>query len=339
MTNQSAVDAAAILRGMANGLRVSQALLVAAELGLADYLSKRPHDGFELATATGADPAALGRVMRALCALGVFSELQSGHFSLKSAGQFLRSEVPGSYRAGVLFHTGAVRWRCWSELLQTVKTGTSATERLLGKQLFDFYAGDAAESKIHDEAMRAFSASHAKILLDVIDFHRIGMAVDVGGGTGELLAAILSENPDLRGVLFDRPNVVKHNVLNKFADRCTVEGGSFFERVPGNGDLYLLKNIVHDWDDESVQAILGCCRRCMPANSRLVIIERKLPELAEPKADVEAFLTDLEMLVMTSGGRERTESEFRILLANAGFELLKVMPTSSPLFILEARPA
>ncbi len=159
MTNQSAVDAAATLRSLANGLRVSQALLVAAELRLADYLAKRPHDRFELATATGVEAGALGRVMRALCALGVFLELPSGHFSLESVGQFLRSEVPGSYRAGVLFHTGAVRWRCWSELLRTVRTGACATKRLLGKELFDFYAGDAAESKIHDEAMRAFSAS------------------------------------------------------------------------------------------------------------------------------------------------------------------------------------
>jgi O-methyltransferase domain/Dimerisation domain len=341
MDNQSAAAAAATLRGLANGLRVSQALFVAAELGVADHLSERPHDRFELATVTGADPAALGRVMRALCALGVFSESRSGHFSLESAGQFLRSEVPGSYRAGVLFHAGAVRWRCWSELLQTVKTGTNASERLLGKQLFEFYAIDAAESKIHDEAMRAFSASHAEILLDAVDFHRAGVVVDVGGGTGEFLAAILAENPDLRGVLFDRPNVVDHavHVLSRFADRCTTEGGSFFERVPDNGDTYLLKHIVHDWDDERVHAILCCCRRCMPASSRLVIIERKLPDLAEPKADVETFLTDLEMLVMTSGGRERTESEFRNLLANAGFELLRILPTSSPLFLFEARPA
>jgi O-methyltransferase domain len=149
-------------------------------------LSERPHDRFELATVTGANPAALGRLMRALCALGVFSESRSGHFSLASAGQFLR-------------------WRCWSNLLETVRNGTNATERLLGKQLFEFYATDAAESKIHDEAMRAISASHTEILLDAVDFRHASVVVDVGGGTGELLAAILTKNPDLRGVLFDRP--------------------------------------------------------------------------------------------------------------------------------------
>lgn len=341
MANQSAVKAAATLRELANGLRVSQALFVAAELRVADHLSERPRDRFELATVTGTDAGALGRLMRALCALGVFSESRSGHFSLESAGQFLRSEVPGSYRAGVLFHAGAVRWRCWSELLQTVRTGTNASERLFGKQLFEFYASDTAESKIHDEAMRAFSASHAEILLDAVDFSRAGVIVDVGGGTGELLAAILAKNSGLRGVLFDRANVVEHafHVLKEFADRCTVESGSFFEHVPENGDTYLLKHIVHDWDDERVLAILRCCRRCVPASSRLLIIERKLPDLAEPKAHAETFLTDLEMLVMTSGGRERTETEFRNLLANTGFELLRVLPSSSPLFLFEARPA
>jgi hypothetical protein len=341
MAAQSAVEAAATLRGLANGLRVSQALFVAAQLRVADHLSKRPHDRFELATVTGADAAALGRLMRALCALGVFSESRSGHFSLESAGQFLRSEVPGSYWAGVLFHTGAVRWRCWSNLLEAVRTGANATERLLGKQLFEFYAADAAESELHDEAMRAFSASHAEILLEAVDFRRDSVVVDVGGGTGELLAAILAENPHLRGVLFDRPNVVDRavRVLGSFTDRCTLDSGSFFERVPEKGDTYLLKHIVHDWDDDRVHTILRCCRRCMPASSRLVIIERILPGLAEPKLNAETFLTDLEMLVMTSGGRERTETEFRNLLAHAGFELLRILPTSSPLFLFEARPA
>lgn len=339
--NQSPADAAATLRRLANGLRVSQALFVAAQLRVADHLSERPLDRFELATVTGADAAALGRLMRALSSLGIFSESRSGHFSLRSIGQFLRSEVPGSYRASVLFQAGAVRWRCWSELLETVRTGANAGERLLGKPLFEFYAANAEESRIHDEAMRAFSASHADLLLEAIDFARAGVVVDIGGGTGELLAAILAANRDLRGVLFDLPNVVDRSasVLTEIADRCTIVRGSFFERVPGNGDTYLLKHILHDWDDERAEVILRCCRRCMPADSRLFIIERKLPDVATPEADAESFLTDLEMLVMTSGGRERTEAEFRHLLVNARFEPLRILPTTSPLFLFEARPA
>src|SRR5262249_12489455 len=150
---------------------------------------------------------------------------------LRPVGEFLRSEVPGSYRAGVLFHAGAVRWRCWSELLETVRTGANASERLLGKPIFAFYAADAEQSTIHDEAMRAASASHAEILLDALDLAGAGVIVDIGGGTGELLAAILAANPDLRGVLFDLPNVVDRatQVLAKVADRCAIAPGSFFE--------------------------------------------------------------------------------------------------------------
>lgn len=338
--NWSPAQAAATLRGLANGLRVSQALFVAAELRVADHLAERPLDRFQLANVTGTDAAALGRVMRTLCALGVFSESRSGYFALRPVGQFLRSEVPGSYRAGVLFHAGAVRWRCWSELLETVRTGANSSERLLGKQLFEFYAANAEESKIHDEAMRASCASHAEILLDAIEIARAGVIVDIGGGTGELIAAILAANRGLRGVLFDLPNVVDRaaSVLAEVADRCTIDRGSFFDRVPANGDIYLLKHILHDCDDERVDAILRCCRRCMPVNSQLFIVERMLPEIAEPEADAEGFLTDLEMLVMTAGGRERTEAEFRRLLANAGFEFVAIVPTASPLFVFEARP-
>lgn len=339
--DRSPARAAATLRGLANGLRVSQALFVAAQLRVADHLAERPLDRLELAAVTGADAASLGRLMRALCALGVFTESSSGHFSLRSVGQFLRSEVPGSYRAGVLFHAGSVRWRCWSELLETVRTGASASERLLGKPIFEFYAADAEQSEIHDEAMRAASASHAAILLDALDLSGAGVVVDIGGGTGELLAAILATHRGLHGVLFDLPNVVDRAmpVLSQVADRCTITHGSFFDGVPQDGDTYLLKHILHDWDDDHVDAILRCCRRCMPPQSRLIVIERRLPDLAEPNADAEGFLTDLEMLVMTPGGRERTEAEFRNLFANAGFELLRIVPTAAALFLFEARSA
>jgi hypothetical protein len=343
MTDQSPAEAVAALRGAANGLRASQALFVAAQLRVADHLSQKPLDSSELAAVTGSDAAALGRVMRALCALGIFSESGSGHFSLNPVGQLLRSDVPGSYRAGVLFSAGPVRWRCWSQLLETVRTGANASGRLLGMQLFEYYAAHPEESRIHDDAMRAFSASHATAILDAIDFRQAEVVVDVGGGTGELLAAILAGHPGLRGVLFDLPNVVEHAArvlsVSKVADRCTVEGGSFFERVPGHGDTYLFKQIVHDWDDERARAILRCCRRCMPENAKLLIIERRMPEVAEPGVAAESFFVDLEMLVMTSGGRERTETELSSLLRDAGFRLQRALPTTSPLCVFEARPA
>jgi len=335
--------AAATLRALANGLRVSQALYVAAELRVADHLSERSLNSSELATATDTDAAALGRILRALSVLGVLSVSASGHYSLSPVGRLLRSDVPDSWRAGVLFMAGPVRWRCWSQLLETVKTGANASERVLGRPLFEFYAADAAESKIHDDAMRSFSASHATAIAAAIDLRQARLVIDIGGGTGELLAAILATHPDLRGVIFDLPNVVDHaaHVLeaHHVADRCMIERGSFFESVPGHGDVYLLKHIIHDWDDGLAADILRCCRRCMPRNARLLLVERKLPEIADSNGPTETFLTDLEMLVMSPGGRERTESEFRKLLGEAGFKHLRTLPTASPSCVFEARAA
>jgi hypothetical protein len=334
---------AATLRGLANGLRVSQALYVAAELGVADHLSERSLSRSELAALTGADAPALGRILRALCALGVFSVSPSGYYSLNSVGRMLRSDVPGSWRAGIRFTTGPVRWRCWSQLLETVKTGANASERVLGMQLFEFYAANPMQSKIHDDAMRSFSAGHAAAIVAAIDLRQARLVVDVGGGTGELLAAILAANSNVCGVIFDLPNVANHvaDVLaaHQVADRCVIERGSFFESVPGHGDVYLLKHVIHDWDDERAAEILRCCRRCMPRDARLLLVERKLPEFADHDGSAETFMTDLEMLVMSPGGRERTETEFRKLLRDAGFNYLQTLPTASPSHIFEARAA
>jgi len=340
VAEQDPALAVGTLRQIAHGLRASRALAVAAQLNVADHLAEGPRNAHELAHLTGANAAALGRVMRALCALGVFVESSSGHFSLNAPGQLLRSDVPGSFRSGVLFLAGEVRWRCWSDLLETVKTGVSASERLLGMQLFDFYAAHPEESEIHDDAMRALSATHADALLAAIDFPEGGVVVDVGGGTGELLAAVLAKHSRLCGVLYDLPNVVRHarRVLRetRVADRCAVVGGSFFDGVPMHGDVYILKQVLHDWDDERVGAILRCCRRCIPPNATLLVIDRKMPELAEPGPTAEVFLTDLEMLVMTPGGRERTETEIIELLSNAGFKYRRTLATSSPLWVFEA---
>lgn len=341
--SDQASDAGATLRALANGLRISQALYVAAELGIADYLATRARNDCELAALTGTNPDALGRVLRALCALGVFSLSASGHYSLNATGRLLRSDVPGSWRAAVRFMAGPVRWRCWSELLETVRTGANAGERVLRKPLFEFYAADPAESQIHDDAMRSFSASHAAAIVAAIDLGRARLVIDVGGGTGELLAALLAAHPHARGVIFDLPNVVDHapRVLaaRGVADRCSIAGGSFFEGLPGEGDVYILKHVIHDWDDERAADILRCCRRSMRHDARLLLVERKLPELADGRSPIEVFTTDLEMLVMSPGGRERTEAEFRKLLDETGFEYLRTLQTASPSSVFEARPA
>ena len=329
-----------LLRDVLHGFRATQALYVAAHLGIADHLAHGPLDRQALAGMTGTDPAALGRLIRALCALGVFAESPDGRFSLAGPGQFLRRDVAGSYRAAVLLLAGGTRWRCWSSLLETVRTGVDAAERELGMQIFDFYAAHPAESQVHDEAMRSLSANAAAIV-DALDVGAARVIVDVGGGTGELLAAALAAHRELNGILFDLPDVVGRagDVLrqNDVAGRCRIEAGSFFDRVP-RGDLYLLKQVLHDWDDARAVAILKCCRRHMHSDARLIVIERRMPERAETGVAREAFMTDLEMLVMTPGGRERTESELQALFAAAGLRHERTVATASTVSLFEARP-
>jgi hypothetical protein len=327
------------LRDILQGFRATQALFVAAQLGIADHLERGPRNPHELAQLTETDADALRRVIRALCALGVFSEAENGCVSLTSSGHLLRSDVPGSYRAAVRLLAGPTRWKCWSSLLESVRTGIGAAERELGMEIFDFYAAHPDESKVHDDAMRALSAN-AENIVRTIDVAGASTIVDLGGGTGELLTAVLRAYREVNGVLFDLPDVVKHGhgILAQYGveQRCRIEGGSFFDRVPC-GDLYLLKQVLHDWDDDRAIAILHCCRRHMPANARLLVIERRMPERAEAGVAREAFMTDLEMLVMTPGGRERTETEFRVILAAAGLQHVRTTPTSSVLSVFEAR--
>jgi hypothetical protein len=323
-------------------MRASQALYVAAKLNVADHLARKPMTGAELASVTGADAGALRRVMRALCALDVFAEAGTGEFSLNSTSELLRSDVPGSYRAAVLFMTGDVRWRCWSDLLGTVNAGGGGAERTLGMQLFDFYAAHPEDSEVHDRAMRGISVAQISAVLGAMDFSDAGVIVDVGGGTGELLAAILAAHASPRGVLYDLPHVVAHATEvcrdRGILGRVSIVGGSFFDSIPAGGNTYVMKTVIHDWDDARAASILANCRKAMTPADRLLLIERELPEMGQPIDASEPFLLDLEMLVMTPGGRERSRSEFGGLLAQAGFALAGSTPTAAGLSIIEARP-
>jgi hypothetical protein len=340
MPLQPRAQAAAALRQIVIGLRASQALYVAAKLNVADHLAQGPLDADELSKVAEVDAAAIGRVMRALCSLDVFAQSPTGKFSLNSTAELLRGDVPDSYRAAVLFSVGEVRWRCWSDLLGTVRAGGGGAERTLGMSLFDFYAAHPEESQIHDQSMRATSAAQVAAIVGAFDFSLAGVVIDVGGGTGELLAAVLAANSSLRGTLFDLPHVVAHarSVFTDHGvmDRQQTMGGSFFESVPAGGNTYLMKTVIHSWDDARATAILANCRRAMAAGGKLLIIERELPEIGAPGQTAEAFLLDLEMLVMTPGGRERTRSEFARLLSDTRFKLARVIPTTSPLSIFEA---
>lgn len=343
MSEKDQAQSTPALLQLCMGLRASQALYAAAKLGIADCLAERPMGSADLAAATSTDAPSMRRLMRALSALGVFAEEEPDCFVLTPVGEHLRIGVAASLRASVLFLTGEVRWRCWSDLLGSVRTGAAAAERVLGMQIFDYYAAHPEESAIHDQAMAGMSAAASAAVLDAYDFSRLRCVVDVGGGTGQLLADILGAHPGLRGILFDLPHVVANApaVLSArgVADRCRIEGGSFFDAVPGGGDGYLLKQIIHDWDDPRATAILATCRRVLSPDATILILDRVLPERAGQGQFLDAFMTDLEMLVMTPGGRERTEGEFRKLLSAAGLELKRIVTTASPISIVEARPA
>ena len=341
MSSDTPTPPHAVIRQLFMGLRASQVAYIAAELALADQLANRAMSSTQLAAATSTDQASLRRVLRALVALGVLVETDTDLFSLTPAGHLLRTDHPGSLRALVLFMTGDVRWRCWGDLLESVRTGEPATQRVLGMSGFDFAAANPDFAEIHAAAMAASSALFDSAICQAYDFSKFRCLVDVGGGSGQLIADILSATKELHGILFDLPHIVAHapQVLTAagVADRCRIQAGSFFESVPSGGDAYVLKQIIHDWDDARAGAVLGACRTAMPADGTVLVVERLLPERAKTGTEPDVYFIDLEMLVMTPGGRERTEAEFRQLFGSAGLVLQQVAPTASPFRIFEGR--
>jgi hypothetical protein len=320
------------------GFQVSQAIHVAASLGLADLLSADPKTSTELAAAAGAHPASLCRLMRALAAVGLFHEDDTGRFGLTTRGNALRSDVPGSCEPTARFYAGQSAWAAWGNLLHAVRTGATAFDHVHGKTVWAYRAEHPEDCDAFDRAMAASAARFAEALLSVCDFGRFATVVDIGGGDGTLLAGILAANPRIRGTLFDQPRAVARAVASLEAlgvsDRCELLGGDFFERIPSGADAYLLKNILHDWDDAASATILGACRTAMRSDSRLLICEHVV---GPPNACARGKLMDLNMLVMT-GGQERALAEFVSLLKRSGLRLLSVTPTSTPLSVIEAVP-
>jgi hypothetical protein len=341
-SDRTSTEDAVSLMQLATAFRASRAIYVATHLGIADLLASEPKSSEQLASATKTHPSSLRRLMRALCAVGIFREAEPDRFDLAPMGSLLRSDAPGSMRVGVLFLAGDTGWRVWGDLLFSVRTSEAAFDHVLGMQTFDYWASHPKEATIHDEFMANTSAAVAASVLTAYDFSAFRTVCCVGGGTGLLIAEILAGHPKAQGILFDLPHVVagarevleSRNVL----DRCRTEIGSFFESVPTGAECYLLKYIIHDWDDARAATILANCRKAMQRNSTLLIIDHVLPERLEPVRSIAGFMTDLEMLVRTPGGRERTEEQFGALLAGAGFELKRVIPTASPLSLVEARP-
>ena len=318
------------------GFRVSQAVHTAAELRLSDLLASQPMTAGDLATAAGCDPDALHRLLRALASLGVYEQLPDGRFASTALGDQLRSDVPGSQHAFAAFAGRAYWWQAWSALSHSIRTGQNAFQFVHGRDDWQYRAEHPDESTTFDAFMTANSVRAGAAIVRAYDFERFATVVDVAGGRGALLAAILSQHPSMRGILFDQPHVVS-GAAATFLDagvhsRCEIVGGNMFDAVPEGGDAYLLKAILHDWEDPQAHAILATCRRAMNPTATLIVMERLLDG-----ADQEVFFSDLNMLV-GPGGRERGTDEFAELFAGAGFRLTGTVPTGTPWAVVEAVP-
>ena len=330
------------LLALLDGYRVMQALYVCAELRVPDALSDGPLAIDELARACDADPPALSRLLRAMASLDVVEELPDRLFALKAMGNLLRSDAAGSLRAAVIFYGGRRHWTAWGGLLESVKTGNTAFGARSTTAFVEMATRDPAGAAVFNEAMAALTGPVNAAVVAVYDFSSIGTLVDVGGGYGALLAGILTAHPHLHGILFEIPPVADAArsclAAAGVAQRCQAIGGDAFAAVPGGGDAYILKWIIHDWSDEHSTTILRNCRAVMPANGKLLLVERVIPEHVTTASDTAAkLLADLNMLLLT-GGRERTEAEYRSLLAAAGFALTRIVPTATPISIIEATP-
>ena len=301
-----------------DGFRVTQAIHVAVDLGIPDLLADGERTADDLANASGADPSALYRLLRTLASLGVLHEAGGRRFSLTPLGEPLRADVPGSVRGWVRLMGRDHVWHSWGNLANAVRTGENSFRSLHGTDVWEWRADHPEESAIFDEAMTSLTAASNAAILAAYDFGRFGTIVDVGGGNGAFLASILEAHPSSRGILFDQEHVVSRaeSVLQAAGvlDRCEVVAGSFFESVPDGCDAYVLKSIIHDWEDEESIAILRSCRQAMGAESAVLVIER---DLGPPNANPAAKLSDLNMFVMP-GGRERSEDEYAALFEGAG---------------------
>lgn len=322
---------------LASGYWHTQAIYVAAKLAVADLLADGPKSPDELAAATGSHPRALYRLLRALASLGIFAEDAAGRFALTPMADCLRSDVPGSVRALCIMR-GEWQYAAWGQLLHNVQIGECAFEKVFGEPLFDHLAAHPEKGTLFDAAMTGVHGRETQAMLDTYDFAGIGVLADIGGGNGEVIASVLAKHPTVRGVLFDRPAVVERAKGNLsaagVADRCEVVAGDFLAAVPGGADAYLLRHIIHDWDDEKSVAILRNCRAAMSERCKLLIVEGIVPPGNEPS--VSKFF-DLSMMVLP-GGMERTEGEYRRLLAAGGFSLARVVPTATWVSVIEATP-
>ena len=316
---------------------ISRAVFVLAKLGIPDLLKDGAKTAEEIAAETEMHVPSLYRVLRALVSVGILRR-EGARFGLTPLSETLITDAPGSFRWFMISELGQEHYPAWGNLMHSVKTGEIAFDNFFGMDIWKYFAKNPDDAAVFNNSMSATSAAVNDAITSCYDFSKFNKLVDVGGGHGGLMTGILKKNPQLKGILFDAPEVIggargKIDAAG-LRDRCETVSGNFFESVPAGGDAYIMKWIIHDWDDERSIRILKNCRQHMSPDSRLIIVDSVVPENDEP--DFSKFF-DLNMLVMT-GGKERTESEFRDLLQAGDFQLLRVIPTNLPPSIIEAQP-
>jgi len=320
---------------MITGYWISQAIYAAAKFNVADHLTQGPASVDTIAAAESAHPDALYRLLRALASVGVFAETEPRVFTLTPLADQLRGDAPGSKKALALM-SGDEQFRSWAEIEYSIQTGKKAFDKVYEKPIFDYLGEHPDKAKIFDAAMVGIHGRESNALINAYDFAGIDVLADIGGGNGSQISGVLKHHTNMKGVLFDLPHVIERAqepiAADGLTDRCQLVSGSFFESIPPGADAYMMRHIIHDWDDEKSLTILKNCHRAMSADSKLLIVESVIPAGNEPFG---GKLLDLVMMLIP-GGKERTEEEYRLLLGQAGFELSRVVPTETEISVVEA---
>ncbi len=327
-----------IMLQMMSGFWVSRGLYVAAKLGIADLLKDGDKSVDELAKATDTNAGSLFRILRMLSTVGVFKQKGDDIFSQTPLSETLSSDSPFSLRAGVIAEMGEVHYEAWGNVMHSVKTGEIAFDNKFGMNVWQYFETDPEKAQNFNKYMVGSSSAVSQPIVEAYDFSKYQKIVDVGGGLGSMISAILRANPNLSGVLLDAPSVIEKAkgflMENGVSDRSETIGGDFFEAVPAGGDLYYMRWIIHDWDDDLSIKILKNIRQVVPENGKLLLLEAVVPD--DNKPHFSKFM-DLIMLTMT-GGCERTAKQYETLLEKGGFKVTNVIPTNSFMSIVEAVP-
>jgi hypothetical protein len=320
---------------MITGYWTSQAIYVAAKLGVADLLKDGPRSCDALANSTETSRRELYRLLRYLASIGVFAELDNAFFELTPLSAYLQSETPSSLQSLIIYY-GEETYQPWGSLLHSIKTGETAFNHVHNGGVFQHFAQHPESAAVFNQAMTEYTAQESTAVINAYDFSKFENIVDVGGGQGSFIATILKANDAPKGILFDLPQGIvgakEHLEQADLLDRCEIVEGDFFESIPSGSDAHVFKNILVNWDDEQCVEILRNCHHAMAENGRLIIVEVSV--LSPKNAPSFSKLFDLHMLVMT-GGRGRTEAEFQALFTATGFKLSNIIPTKSPVNIVE----